>query len=376
MATQSDRRILIPVGVRRSLWVASAGRCEFRGCGIPLNRDFLTKSKAYVGEVAHIVGYKPGAARGDLTRSKQLAKDERNLMLMCFNCHSRIDRKGQKNEYTETELLAMKREHEQRIELIYSSTGVKDSLPVLMTFPIGAHTPHIDIRDINHAIIENSKYTRFPTTNPIHIDRADFDLQDNAPDFWRVAAQTMERLYQTRLLPVITGRQSPTHLTIAGFAPIPLLMKLGALVGDKMDASVFDLPLDRWLWDSSCVGPGPGYQYNVPKVLPREVVVELCISGLVRPGENASGLPAVRFEAANPGRGIIRSDEHLKTFRRECNSFLEQLSQGGARVLHIHPATPLSASIEFGRLLLPKTVEEVHVWDWQAPNWVYALRLK
>jgi hypothetical protein len=44
--------------------------------------------------------------------------------------------------------------------------------------------------------------------------------------------------------------------------------------------------------------------------------------------------------------------------------------------VHIHPATPLSASIEIGRLLLPKTFEEVCVWEWQAPEWRPALRLK
>ena len=84
----------------------------------------------------------------------------------------------------------------------------------------------------------------------------------------------------------------------------------------------------------------------------------------------------MEFRAGEPNRGIIRKDTHLLEFRREFNAFLMQLVRAGVRVLHIYPATPLSASVGIGRLLLPKTFEEVHVWEWQAPTWKHALRLK
>ena len=88
------------------------------------------------------------------------------------------------------------------------------------------------------------------------------------------------------------------------------------------------------------------------------------------------GRVVVEFEARAPGRGIIRKDAHLQQFRTSFNAFLQYLFAAGVRVVHIHPATPLSASIEIGRLLLPKTFEEVHVWEWQAPEWRQALQLK
>ena len=66
----------------------------------------------------------------------------------------------------------------------------------------------------------------------------------------------------------------------------------------------------------------------------------------------------------------------MQQFRTSFNVFLQQLFAAGARVLHVHPATPLSASIEIGRTLLPKAFEEVHIWEWQAPEWKPALRLK
>ena len=65
----------------------------------------------------------------------------------------------------------------------------------------------------------------------------------------------------------------------------------------------------------------------------------------------------------------------MQQFRTSFNAFLQSLNAAGAGAVHIHPATPLSASIEIGRLLVLKTFEEVHVWEWQASNWKPALRL-
>jgi hypothetical protein len=152
-----------------------------------------------------------------------------------------------------------------------------------------------------------------------------------------------------------------------------MLMKLGALIGDKTEATVLDLPVERWLWDKNPDCPAPTYVFNVPDVLPREVAAVISISGrAVGPGH----MEAVEFRAVEPNRAIIRTEAHLLHFRQQFNAFLMKLSQAGVRVLHLHPATPLSASVEIGRTLLPKIFEEVHAWEWKAPTWQPAVRLK
>lgn len=371
--TRTQERAYIPLDVRRDLWIAAAGRCEFRGCCKPVDRDFLTKSRCVVGEYAHIIADSPDGARGIVGESERQAKDPSNLMLACFDCHSRVDRNGKNNEYTAEQLQAMKREHEARIQLIYSATGVKDSLPILMSFPIGAHVPAIDVRQVHYAMLENSCYTRFPVDMHVHIDKADFDTLDNSAEFWPRAEHVVTDLYERRILPEITARNGATHLTIAAFAPIPMLMKLGALLGDKTEATVLDLPTERWLWDKRADCPAPQFVYTVPEKLPREVAVIVSISNVAVP---PSDLSVVEFRAIEPNRSIIRTENHVQTFRREFNAFLMQLVRAGVRILHLHPATPLSASVEIGRMLLLKTFEEVHVWEWQAPAWKKTLRLK
>lgn len=370
---RTQQRAYISKEVRRDLWIATGGRCEFRGCNKPVNKDFLTKERTVVGEYAHIIADSPDGARGVPGESEKLANDPQNLMLACYDCHSRIDRNGKNNVYTTDQLRAMKREHEARIELIYSANGVKDSLPIIMCFPVGTHVPIIDLREVHYAMLENSGYTRFPVDKHIHIDKADFDVLDSSSDFWPRAEKVLVDLYERRIHPAITAKNSPAHLTIAAFAPIPMLMKLGALVGDKTEATVLDLPGERWLWDKHADCLAPQFTYNVPETLPREVSAVISISNVaVQP----TGIPVVEFRAVYPDRGIIRTAAHVKEFRRQFNSFLMRLVSAGARILHLYPATPLCASVEIGRMLLPKTFEEVHVWEWQAPTWKQTLQLK
>ncbi len=371
--TRTVERAYIPTPVRRDLWIAAAGRCEFRGCCKTVDRDFLTKAKCNVGEYAHIIADSPAGARGVPGESERLAADPSNLMLACFDCHARIDRDGRSNEFTAEQLRAMKREHEARIQLIYSATGVVESTPLIMSFPVGANVPVVEVRDIHYAMLTNSNFKLFPTFTAIHIDQSNFHLQDNDPDFWRNAQRALTQQYEQRVLPALTTRGGAAHLTIAGFAPIPMLMKLGALIGDKTPAAVLDLPGEKWLWDARDACPEPQYTFDVPKTLPREVSAVVSLSGKA---QHPVGRVLVEFEAVAPGRGIIRKDAHLQQFRTSFNAFLQHLFAAGVRVVHIHPATPLSASIEIGRMLLPKTFEEVHVWEWQAPEWKSALRLK
>lgn len=371
---RTQKRASIPAKTRQALWIAAGGRCEFRGCNKPVSRDFLTKRTAIVGELAHIIADSPEGARGVEGLSEALAKDEQNLMLACFDCHSRVDRYGKNNEYTAEDLRAMKYEHEARIEQIYSANGVKDSLILLMTFPVASHVPIIDIRDINHAVLENSRYTRFPVGHHVNINKGDFDLLDSSSEFWPLAEGVLQNLYESRIKPVLTARHAPTHITIAAFAPIPMLMKLGALLGDKMDATVLDLPSERWLWDKRADCPTPSYYFDVPEKLPREVAVVISISN--RATQPETSFPVVEFSAVNPNRGIIRTEAHVLEFRRQFNAFLIALVREGAQVLHLYPVTPLCASVEVGRMILPKTLEKVHVWEWQASEWKHALRLK
>ena len=93
------------------LWGRAAGRCAMPTCRIEL---FLTEP-GYdpiwnVGEMGHMAASSDGGPRGD----PALASDDRdkyeNLILLCRNCHGRID--GLKERYPVERLLQTKENHE------------------------------------------------------------------------------------------------------------------------------------------------------------------------------------------------------------------------------------------------------------------------
>ena len=95
--------------VRKELCAKSGNRCAFPGC--PNN---LYSSEASVGEICHIEGLNPGAARYNPVLSEEEVNGIDNLILLCPLHHNMID---QNPEYYTVDLLKkMKREHEDNVQ--------------------------------------------------------------------------------------------------------------------------------------------------------------------------------------------------------------------------------------------------------------------
>lgn len=59
-----NNRKKIPETTKLQLWVAAAGRCEFKGCNEQVWRNGLTLSAGNFSEVAHIIGSSKDGPRG------------------------------------------------------------------------------------------------------------------------------------------------------------------------------------------------------------------------------------------------------------------------------------------------------------------------
>src|SRR5437773_233451 len=77
----------------RELWTYAAGRCEFAGCNRPLFRSPITNEHVNISEKAHIYAFSKRGPRGRGPFSKNTAglNDAANLMLVCHDCHRKID---------------------------------------------------------------------------------------------------------------------------------------------------------------------------------------------------------------------------------------------------------------------------------------------
>lgn len=71
----------------KKLWGKAAGRCSL--CEMNL-LPILEQSPEMIGEMAHIIGYKKDAARGDA--EQQYDNSYNNLILLCPTCHTKVDK--------------------------------------------------------------------------------------------------------------------------------------------------------------------------------------------------------------------------------------------------------------------------------------------
>ena len=300
-------------------------------------------------------------------------------MLACFDCHKRIDDLRTVEDYPEALLLHWKREHEARVSSIYNAEVSTVSQPIIMALPIGPHTPHIIGEHIQAAILKNSNYTVHPRQDHVVLSRPDLDFRDDDPEYWRAANRALSHWYERVLEPKLHGPHPVEHLSIAAFAPIPMLMKLGALLGDKRPALLMDLPSRNWLWRTDELSKEPAddwFVFDVPSELPKQVFVTIDISNEARDFEPTAGAtPVVRFSAKHPHRELIGSQTNLDGFRRRFNEFLILLNRAGASELDLLPVTSLSTSIEVGRVILPKIFTRVSVWEYRDATWRMALNL-
>lgn len=101
----------IPSKQARLLALLSGGRCAFPGCRIELwLGDGAGRPTAVLGEIAHIRGEKPSSARHDGSMTPAERNDYANLIYLCPNHHTEIDKNAA--QWTTERLHEIKLEHE------------------------------------------------------------------------------------------------------------------------------------------------------------------------------------------------------------------------------------------------------------------------
>ncbi|MEK2483022.1 HNH endonuclease [Providencia stuartii] len=103
------------------LWGRSGNRCAI--CQVELTQDKNSTTSAFtLGEQAHIVGEKEGAARGKSTLTLEERNSYHNLILLCPNHHTEID--NNEEDWPVEKLHIVKSEHE--LWVMETLSSVKD----------------------------------------------------------------------------------------------------------------------------------------------------------------------------------------------------------------------------------------------------------
>lgn len=104
------RRPSWPQAVVKALFGRAANRCSICNCAVTELPETKGDGILVLGEIAHINALSSDGPRGDKSLTKKERSEYANLILLCANCHLRIDHK--EISYTVAELKRIKAEHE------------------------------------------------------------------------------------------------------------------------------------------------------------------------------------------------------------------------------------------------------------------------
>lgn len=352
----------IPEKVKIRLWGKAAGRCEYEGCNKPLWLDSLTKAEFNIAYVAHIVADRPDGPRGDAVLSERLKDDISNLMILCDECHRRVDKEDVDGHPAER-LQRMKRLHEDRIELLTAIQEDRRSHVILYGANIGNHNAHVSWSKAAQAMK--------PSHYPANTRGTELGIKNSAiadHDAWQFEKEQLRAQFQTKVKPLLASGDAD-HFSVFALAPQPLLIELGRLLSDIPAAEVYQLhrePAD-WKWHEHC--DDLDYQVNEPATRHPVVALNLSLSATIDNARISAVMDTDHsvwtLALPDPNNDFLKSREQLGAFRERFRRLLNRIKaeHGEGALIHLFPAVPVSVAVEIGRVWMPKADLPMRIYD-------------
>lgn len=360
------------------VWARAAGRCQM--CNIDLIGHLIAASRnANKGYIAHIIGSSNDGPRGDAERSAALAKDPTNVMLLCDGCHRVIDRE-ERDKFPESRLRSIKAGHEAWISRSVGLRPASQSHVLRFTNQIAANETSIPL-DMCIAAMQAVGKT------PASFDPIDLKLgipghQDSEDLYWAVEPEDLQRFFNERMKGRINSGQY-RHISVFGFAPMPLLMKLGQLLPDLHDIEVFAAHRDprSWTWKDEEPAMAPCLIEGPPTG--KSVAIKLAITDRISDERILAAMPGSspsiwEVTCKNPRHEALRTREDMSRFRQVVLMALNRVKEvhGEEAEVSVFPAAPAACCIEFGRCWQAKAHRPMEIFDQvQGAGFVRRLRI-
>ena len=364
--------------VERELWARSAGRCEFDGCNKLVYKSPVTQELVNVSAKAHIYSFSEDGPRGwgPFKRNPAGLNDTSNLLLVCHDCHCKIDNEKDKGRYPASLLLKWKEEHERRVAVVTGVDPSKKSYVVLYGANIGEEKSPLQP--------EHAKWALFPKWYPAE-ERSltlamSWEEKDSDPDYWLTEEVNLLRAYERHIRPLIVDG---CHFSVFGFAPMPLLIRLGTLLTDKIPAQVYQLqrePEQTWQWTDAA--PEVTYIIHEPQAITGPPALIISLSAPIAPDRVTSvlGQHVTVWELTIEGQhnDFLKTLQQLSEFRKVCRRLMVLISKkhGVDIPLAVFPAMPVACAVDLGRIRMPKAEMPWIIYDYNNTRAAFVAALK
>ena len=139
----------IPEKSIKALWGLAASRCAFESCKVDLTLVATKEDEmAIIGEMAHIEPF--SSAKGPRASSTPTDNSYENLILLCPNCHTKIDK--QPSSYPASILRDIKTKHEnwvrERLKISMLDVGFAELTVITKAILVMPISPNQDLKVI------------------------------------------------------------------------------------------------------------------------------------------------------------------------------------------------------------------------------------
>jgi len=361
----------IPIEIRRNIIFKSGGRCQL--CNKNLSVHGLTQLESNEREFAHIFAASEDGLRGDEVLSPRYIIDESNILLLCPSCHKLYDDKRYLDienvfylpSHEADSLKKRKAEQEKEVQRVLDTLDKPRTQIIKYTARIHSDPiPPSSYRELNHALVYDELFPLADIVDLSHVNA----FGDNNKDFWNDEIRQLEGALNNKLRPLIDAG-AIQKMAVFAVAPMPLLMKLGTLLRDYADTVVFQKKKEpnNWIWEPNPVD----YSFVItePDDENDAIAVNLSLSDDIYEDRIhrvlGNKISIWKLSHANPSNDFIRSKAQLEALRRAFRELYSRILRmhGNTKIIHVFPAMPVSAAVEFGRVRNSKSNNPLRIYD-------------
>lgn len=285
-------------------------------------------------------------------------------MLLCPKHHKMIDTILEK--YTDDQLFAMKKRHEERVRRILSIGKDRYSTVITYAANVGCQNCVINSDEVNETLLLDGWYPS--ESRPIELGLINSSVQDKSLEYWGTERQNLERQFQLKVEQYLQANRM-SRFSLFAIAPMPLLVLLGALMSDKFDVQVYQLHKEprSWMWQTDKVQP---FIVKEPdKKMGKPVMVFSLSSAAVRDrvdrlydGQDVS---IWELTIPEPNNDYLRSKDQLADFRVKVRAILEDINLHAPadEAIDVHMAMSVSCAVTLGMVRNSKADRAYNLFD-------------